>query len=451
MNVRAVRLGSLLFALGCSGQVTEPADSGRSPGMDATSSDGGGAWSDASTPPPDAGNLASADAAVPGADAAAPGPDAAAAGPDAATDLVIQRLGDTFEIPSIAGGKRHAGVAYDPTHDVYLVVHGQGDGVVGGAFVSGAGAPVGAPFAVCTTTSWTQSPSVAWFPAAGSFLVAWHDGRIDLSSKTRLWARHVAYAAGAPSMAGPEFQVSVEPSYQETLPAIGCAGALGECLIAWESATGAALLARRVDANGPVGGEIEVAPAGDWNADPSVESAPGGPTWLVTNSFAGGAGAEVHARRVQQGTGAIVGTRQVLGTAAGTWITRAQWDPVHSRYLVGWWQGSLRGRFVAADGTASGADFALVPGYGYNDGFALSYSAPAGLYAAAMHGGTAEDFAALIGPDGASGPAIAATASPANTNGNFNPRLAAHGTRKEWLLVTVRNFAAIIGQRLRAP
>ena len=96
------------------------------------------------------------------------------------------------------------------------------------------------------------------------------------------------------------------------------------------------------------------------------------------------------------------------------------------------------------------AAFPLVAGYGAYDGFRSSRNDATGTLAVALHGPTQEDYGALIRMDGVNGSTIAATASPAGTNGNFNPHIAAHATRNEWLLVSIRNYATVVGQRLRS-
>ncbi|MHB8877562.1 MAG: hypothetical protein ACYC8T_28050 [Myxococcaceae bacterium] len=120
------------------------------------------------------------------------------------------------------------------------------------------------------------------------------------------------------------------------------------------------------------------------------------------------------------------------------------------RIFTGWWEGSAKGRLMAPDGTSQDGAFTLVPGYGAYDGLAIAFNPAAGPLATALHGPNAEDWSALVGSDGTSGPPIEATASPVGTNGNFNPRIAAHATRREWPLVSVRNFATVVGQRLKA-
>ncbi|HSA22154.1 MAG TPA: hypothetical protein P5076_11935 [Myxococcota bacterium] len=374
------------------------------------------------------------------------GPDGDAGDPadDGAQSLAIQRLGPTFEIPTVPGGKRHADVAFDPLHEVYLVVHGNAP--VGGAFLDSDGSPVGAPFEIPETDAWTQTPSVAWCPAAAGFLVVWHDTRAN-PDQAELRGRLVALDGGAARMLGPDFGLGGGASYQEVAAAIACATDVPECLVVWTLGTGA-LTAQRVGAAGALlGPALALSPA-DWNADPAIALPPGGNAYLVAHSFADATGAAVHALLVEKGTSAILGPPQVLGQAAGTWAAQAQWDPLLGRFLTAWWDGAARGLFLGPDGSPQGEPFPLAPGCGAYDGLALAYNPAAGLFAAALHAQDAEDWAALIGADGASGPCVPATASPAGTNGNYNPRIAAHATRPEWLLVSVRDYAVVVGQRL---
>ena len=68
-------------------------------------------------------------------------------------------------------------------------------------------------------------------------------------------------------------------------------------------------------------------------------------------------------------------------------------------------------------------------------------------FAAVFHGGTDEDFALAFTADGASSSVIEATSSR-GAEGHFNPHVAAHSTRPEWLLVTSLGFASVVAQRL---
>jgi hypothetical protein len=211
---------------------------------------------------------------------------------------------------------------------------------------------------------------------------------------------------------------------------------------------GGPLYALRLDGAGsPVGPALTLS-ATDWNADPSVAFGDAD-EFFVVHTFAGATNA-VYGHRVQVGTGAVVGGALALEQGGAPYVAQAPWDPTRHRFLASWWQPNLFGRFVAADYTMA-APLALVPGYGTYDGFAIAFNTAADAYAAVMHDGDCEDWAAAVGADGASGPAVPATLSPAGTNGNFNPRIAAHGTRREWLMVSVRDFNTVVGQRLVLP
>jgi len=82
--------------------------------------------------------------------------------------------------------------------------------------------------------------------------------------------------------------------------------------------------------------------------------------------------------------------------------------------------------------------------------FALSDMSPHGgseRFMAVMHRTTDEDFAAAFDASGEQSVVVQATDS-AGTDGHFNPRVAAHGTRLEWLLVTSLGYQTVVGQRL---
>src|SRR6185295_14050926 len=75
----------------------------------------------------------------------------------------IFRGGSTVPVIATGGILRGTGVAYDPAHDVYLLVAGHS--AVYGVFVNGGGAPVTAPFVIMDgSTGFANFPRVAYSP-----------------------------------------------------------------------------------------------------------------------------------------------------------------------------------------------------------------------------------------------------------------------------------------------
>lgn len=357
----------------------------------------------------------------------------------------LKRLGDTLELPTLAASapKRFVDVAHDPTRDVYLVVHG--NAAIGGAFVDADGKPKGAPFAIADTSAWTQAPRAAFAASSGSFLVTWHDTR-ENPNQPKLRARTVRWNGSSAELTSADIPLSSGATYQEMPPAIAYSATSDVFLVVWHGTPGDDLRAARVGPSGQaLGGEVALTSDADWQSDAVLAWNPDRDELLLAYSFAA-ATAEIRVQRLKP-DGTPVGAAQTLAQAKGTWLPQLAYAPSSQRYLLAWYDDGLKGRWLDADGAPAGAAFGVAPGYGAYDGFALARHAGVGAIAAVFHGPTDEDFALGMSDAAEQGPVLEATSSP-GTQGHFNPRLAAHATRPEWLLVTARGFEAVVAQRI---
>lgn len=352
----------------------------------------------------------------------------------------ISRLATTFVIPTLptTNPKRFADVAHDPSTDVYLQVNG--NVATGGTFLAGDATILTDPFPIADTTAYTQGVRVAF--GSSAFLVAWHDNR-DNPNAARLRARRVQYT-DAPQL-GPDVAISTNETYSEMPPAIAWSAESNTYLVAWHTVANDDIHAQRVDADGTsIGPPIAITADPDWQSDAGIASNPDRDEWLVVYTHAG-ATTEVRARIIV-GDGSSMGPEITLATAAGTWLAQAAFDTSTGDYLVAWFEGRIAARTLSPDGTPTSDAFELAPGYGSYDGFAMAHDPTTGWFAAVFHGTTDEDFAIAFDSSGAQTDPIEATSSR-GTDGNFNPRIASRGDG-EWLLVTSRAFAEIVGQRL---
>ncbi len=355
----------------------------------------------------------------------------------------LRRIGETFAIPTLAASmpKRFADAAHDPTGDVYLVVNG--NGATGGSFLSADGAPLAAPFAIAETMAYTQGVRVGFGGAA--FLVAWHDNRDD-PNVSKLRGRLVAWDGAGPAFTGPDFGIGGDGTYSEMPPAIAWSATTQTFMVVWHTGADHDIHAQRIAADGAlVGGPLVITADPDWQSDAGLAWHAGRDEWLVVYTHAG-ATTEVRARRLAS-DGATLGEPITLTTAAGTWLAQAVYVPTSADYLTAWFEGAMMVRRVDADGVPLGPAIPLAPGYGNYDGFALAYNQASGTFAAVFHGTNDEDFALAFAVDGATSAVLEATSSR-GTDGHFNPHVAAHSTRPEWLLVTSLGFASVVGQRL---
>lgn len=353
----------------------------------------------------------------------------------------IARVGETFVIPTLAASmpKRFADVAHDPIADVYLQVNG--NVATSATVLDGDGVPISDPL-VIADAGYTQGVRVVF--GGDAFLVAWHDNR-DAPDSARLRARRVQWD-GAAAQLGADVEVGTGDTYSEMPPAISWSQTQQAFLVAWHSAVGDDIVAQRVDAQGSkVGPTIAVTTDPDWQSDAGIAWNPGRDEWLVVYTHAG-ATTEVRGRRIAD-DGSLLGNEITIATAAGTWLAQAAYDPGKGEYLVAWFEGRIAARRLDADGVATTEIFELATGYGSYDGFAMAYNDNTATYAAVFHGTTDEDFAVAFDADGVQSAVIEATMSR-GADGHFNPRIAASGTRQQWLLVTSRGFADVVGQRL---
>ncbi len=358
----------------------------------------------------------------------------------------IARVGSTFEVPTLdaSAPKRNPDVAYDPDHDVFLVVTGAT--AISGTFVDSNGQSLAPPFAVAETDAYTQTPRVAF--GAGKLLVAWHDARLD-PNKPEIRARIVGFAGGAPDLQAHDFSVSGgDQSYQEMGAALAYSETSQLFLVVWQAVPGNDLHAQRVDATGSlVGAPIELTADPDWQSGAAAAWSSGSDEFLVTYTYAGAVGAEVRAQRIRASDGSLVGSPIELGTAGGTWTTQIEYLACEDRFLAGWIGSGAVGLRLSASGEPDGTPFAFPAGYGYPDGFAVAYHPAMGTLTAVMHGPSDEDFATAFDVSGQESAVLQATDDP-GSEGHFNPRIASNGVRKEWLMVTSLGFSSIVAQRL---
>jgi hypothetical protein len=377
------------------------------------------------------------------------------------TDAHHARAGATFNIPVIASAlKRFPDVAYDSTNGVYLVVHGNGYGGIGGAFVSADGVPIGGPFPIAGTAAFVQTPRVSYAPGADVFLVTWLDTRLD-PNRSSVWGRIIRYSGGGPAYISGDILISTAPggAHSEMGPAVEYSTGSGLFLVAWmqygPSAGGTFdIRAQLVTTAGQLaGGEIPVTLDTRWQAQPSIAYNPDRDEFMVVFGLSASDGEYAAGRRIAASTGALVDP-VALPFHVSTYLTvpEVQYHRGTGRYLVAWFTyagGALAtlGVLVNGDGSVASAVFPIVIGNSTYDALDLSYNAPSGVFLAVSQDGfSAENIAIQISQDGVPEAPIIATGS--GGTGNFGPRIAASTTRPEWMLATARSFAQVVGQRL---
>jgi hypothetical protein len=425
----AIRLLILLPLASCSGDESGVA-AGKDAGAEAStggSSSGGGSG--------ESGGASGAAGA--GGSGALAGSGAGPAGPPS-----IARVGETFDVPSLAESapKRFVDIAHHGSSDVYLVV--TGSSAISASFLSGDGQPLGSPLSLAQTSAWAQGPRVA--AGGGKFLVAWHDNRQG-PYVPELHGRIVGWNGSAPEVGASDFLIGPPPTRAEAPPGIGWSESSKLFLVAWQSVPSTDIRARRVNDSGAlIGDEIVLTNDPSWQSDPAVAWNPTTNEFLVVWTHAAEA-AVIRARRIAAADGALVGGELELGS--GTHIPGVVYEEGRNGFLAAWWGGAATAVGLSATGEPEAAPFTVAPGHGSYDGFAIARHPILGTTAAVFQGDSYENFAVAFLASAEQGGVIQATASP-DSIGNFGPRIAANPLRREWMMVTSRAYATVSAQRL---
>ncbi len=364
------------------------------------------------------------------------------------------RLGDTFAIPYIyAPVRRFPEIALDTVNGVYLTV--SGNWYNGGAFVTADGVPVGSPFQIAPGQT-AQTPSVAYSPDAGAFLVAW----LDTNDQSSVWGQMLSYGAGG--IANPvtgQFLIAAAPggAFSESAPSIAYSATSREFLVAWMQGMTTQqwdIRAQRISNTGQLlGGEIPITVDGNWQTQPGIGYNPATDEYYVAWSAEAGGIASIDGQRVKAGTGALVGSRATLVTGPYLTLPKVQYNVATGKMFVVWYSEpprGLYGRLINADGTFDGSIIPLNATYFAYDATHQAYNVLSNTFFVVTHAGmvdSPEDFGFEVSSLGVPSPAFQVTMAAGT--GNFYPAIAAHTTRAEWMMITAHSMSTVAGQRVQ--
>jgi hypothetical protein len=371
------------------------------------------------------------------------------------------RLGHTFNASgAIAVGSKVNDIAYDPVNDVYLIVSGPEKWPVGyvyGRFIQGDGTPLGpATFRIPQTLAFTQLPRVAYSAALGGFLVVWIDQRAHVEL-AQVWGRYVRYSpGGTPAFVTDDFLIdhATGGAKANRHPAVGCAGAKAECLAAWVQVGQAAgemfedVHAVRLDHSGQrLGTEYFLSNDNNWQFDPSIGYDPTTGVYVVLHSVYSQTGS-IWAHRIQAESGTHQG---ITVLAEGGDLSRPEMAlNTHSgQFLATWYDEVTRahfGRFFKSDGAPTSDIITLARGTSGVDGNTIAYNASSNSFFSVTNGGILDNIGWETSGIGVPSDVFQVTAI--GGGGNFYPRIAAHGTRSEWLMTSSSSHAFVAGQRI---
>jgi FG-GAP-like repeat len=348
--------------------------------------------------------------------------------------------------PVIPGGTNiGSDVAYDPVHQVYLVVSGYG--IVRGVFVNTAGDAVTAPFqfgsANGADAAYASYPRVAFSQEVnggqGGFLVAWNQtGQVRsvvLSYRSGLISGEALLSDPTLSARGGS---GLSIAYSRTSRRF---------LVAWTSAL-FGIQARFVDTAGTAfGGVIPLTGTGGYQF-PALAWNP------ATDEFgfalAGWSGATSYvAFQKLRGSDAAPTTRLApFGQGGGTFCTDLTVNTSTNAYMMGWSVGG-GSRAVQFDwaGNMIGAPTLVSSRVGTPTSYSHAYNPASGTFIAVSEdaAGTVQAVATELSGSGTpTGIAMGMTDGAAR--GSFAPRVATRTDGREWNISFARDFTAVSDQ-----
>jgi hypothetical protein len=368
----------------------------------------------------------------------------------ALADAQASRMGPSAAVSIIKPPLvRNPDVAIDTAHNVFLAA--TGNGFAQGAFLTTAGAPVGAPFRISQTAGYVQSVRAKYNAAADAFLVTWHEGSAP-GGKNWVKARLVRYPTGA---IGNEVVISAPRTFWEFGPEIASSGS--EFLVTWVQVnTSYDIYARRVSAGGaPLGAPIPVSTAAEFEREPTAAYNPASNEYLV----AWGASSDtpkyatINVRRLKPGSDTPIAPAGLIQKTSVTYLPSLAVNTATNQYLLTWYKpGAIYAAFLNADGSVAKAPYPVNTRFATYDGNDLAYNPASGTYFGVGHSDSYEDSGFEISSAGVpSSPFyITATAGILGPSkpiyGNYNPKIAASSVEKRWMVVTSTNYGQLTRQ-----
>jgi hypothetical protein len=342
---------------------------------------------------------------------------------------------------------RGVDLAYDPVHDIYLIVGAHGPAY--GIYVNRVGAPVGSPFFIKQGPH-TQFTRVAWSPhinGTGGFLVAWTEegaGGTNVLHTRTIATQPLSGGLYTGQLLGSDNVISDATSYawMESGPAMAYSPVSQTFLVAWKTYPSATapirVRARLVNILGQGVSAIATLSTG-FGRDPGV-------AWNgVTNEFgvsfsaedaAGTTGFTVFAR-VSPGDPTVF-TRHTFNSLAGmSTITDIAYNPNTNRFALAWEQypagGGAESRVaeIDASGTVIGTGLASTR-LGSYDALSVAFNPISGTFAlVGVDLLSANDNVLALELNSRAFPTSALTLI-ANDAGAHYPRVTANTAAPEW-------------------
>jgi hypothetical protein len=268
--------------------------------------------------------------------------------------------------------------AYDPVHDIYLVVGGYGP--VWGVFVNPFGDPIAAPFLINNPSGgFAHFPRVVYSPhvsngagGAGGFLVSWHEN-IGIPNYV-----HTRVVSWPNRLVTPVRNIASSSTWWESGASMAYSASSQMFLAAWRSGD-YIIWAARIGLDGSQIGPLIQVSAGGGSRDPSVAWNPHTNEFGVIYTGWNASGATATFARVNA-AGAVV-SRTLLGIAAGTYITDLAFNTALNRFVAVWHAQGIGTVGAELDAVGNVIGTGLVSNVvGTVDGLGLSYNPVSGTF-----------------------------------------------------------------------
>lgn len=348
---------------------------------------------------------------------------------------------------------RFPDLAHDPVSDVWLVVSGQNG--VRGRFLDANSAPSGTELTLAGAE--TYSPRVTYAPMLDGFVVCWLDEPNHLVQCRRVAGENLDEAI---TIDDPN---TVE--HLESAPDISCAN--DACLVTWaEFVTGGEIRARRLGPGlSPLGPVFTLSSAPGFDGFPSVDYVPARDEWLVVWTTEPANNQQTVAfARIPTTADATLGPPEAYWVNAGlNNYPEVACNPASGECLAITYfsQGNpdVWGCKLSADGTP-GAAFAIAatPGFEGGDGIGLAFNTSTESWLAVFQGpetnGTPQE---VFATEVTETPATQFQATESDgTKGVYQPRIAAHSSKPEFLVAMSVDYTHVglqklVGQAISLP
>jgi hypothetical protein len=357
-------------------------------------------------------------------------------------------VGATFDAKPVDGTtRRFSAVTYDAANNVYVVAWGLGN--VGIRFVSAAGAPIGVPTNINTTTA--GPPGIACAADQNMCLVAW------IQEPTSIIGRLIRYNAGAVQNLTSTFVINSNGKSKLTsaAPDVAYSPVANEFLVAWTEFDGTVggpdVHGQRISpAAAKVGAEMTIAATTYWEGNTSLTYNSAQDEYLVGFYCEAPSGADsLCAQRVKPGTGALIGGRSLIYSTFVDIYPEITYNSTTNQYLVIAWGATnpwmLHGwladsNLVPLNGTAKS-----LAAQGGGDGLGVTYNPNSNTYMAVFQSQkNAEVWGVEIGAGGAAGPQAQLTSS--GTTLATQPAVAAGATQAKFLTAASNAFTKVMAQ-----